>query len=143
MSVSIFLSCHAVFTSYVLLIMHQMGLGMLSRNGKPSYLPDVKNGDIPPPLVILYLHSNNLWHELLPRVWLITRGPSFQVAKGRVHRGVKRSIRFEGSGTGPLWASSRSQVMAVAEPPGLSGARLVHDCTQAVQSAELTHDVQI
>lgn len=40
----------------------------------------------PPPLVTLYLHSNNLWHELLP---LITREPSFQGAKGRVHRSVK------------------------------------------------------
>ena len=42
-----------------------------------SYLLDVKNGDIPPPLMTLYLHSNNLWHELLPRVWLITREPPF------------------------------------------------------------------
>ena len=89
-SVSIFLPCHKVFMSYVLLIMHRMDSGMLCRNGKPSYLPDVKNDNIPPPLVTSYLHSNHLWYELSPRVWLITREPSFQVAKGRVHRSVKK-----------------------------------------------------
>jgi hypothetical protein len=93
----------------------------------------------PPPLTTLYLHSNNLWHELLPRVWLITREPSFQGAKGRIHRSVKGVPALRVVGQGPLWASSRSQVIAMADLlvcqehgrrfSTQKGALLAHDCT--------------
>src|SRR5271156_4911409 len=105
----------------------------------------------PPPLITLYLHSNNLWHELLPRVWLITREPSFQGAKGRVHRSVKGVPALRVVGQGPLWASSRSQVIAVAdllvckEDGRRFRLKKAHCLSMtvrgAVQSAELTHDV--
>ena len=122
-----------------------MGSGMLYRNEK-SFLPPRRQKwqYFPPPFVTLYLHSNNLWQELLSGVWPITREPSFQEAKGRVHRSVKGVHALRVVGQGPRWASSRSQVIAVADLlvcqrmwatfSTQRRALLVHDCTWAVQS---------